>query len=141
MVMEAQPTSQLPRGLLEAFNQSRVAIFIGAGASVASGMPAWDELVGHLADELNIPPDVGEGRFSPRLLAAIPQYYENRYGRRALTDAVRNYVPRHARKVSPIHELLAKLPCDLYYTTNFDLLLEHALATQNREFDLVASED
>src|SRR5437879_5600462 len=104
-------------------------------------MPTWSQLVKQLAEELGISPDSQSGKFSAGLLAGIPQYYENRYGRAALIGRLRNLVPRKPDKRSTVHDLLAKLPCTLFYTTNFDLLLEGALTAHDRDYVVVSDED
>lgn len=143
--MSGGTQAALPQRLVEAFRQRRAAVFVGAGASVPAGMPSWQTLVGRLAEEISIEPESrvsdGTAEFSPRQLASIPQFYENRLGRRSLIAALRSHLPRRAPGRSDIHGLLADLPCDLYYTTNFDTLLEDALSHNGRdEYDLVVTE-
>ena len=104
-------------------------------------MPTWLQLVDQLAEDLGIDDAPLHGRLQLSQLAAIPQYYENRFGRKSLTERVRTLIPRRGVEPSEVHELLADLPCDLYYTTNFDLLLEDALGHRGREFETIATEE
>lgn len=41
----------LPSELIDAFRENRAAVFVGAGASVAAGLPNWDDLIVQLARE------------------------------------------------------------------------------------------
>lgn len=131
----------LPPGLVREFRVGQAAVFAGAGASVDAGLPTWSQLVEELADELGIAETTSTGRLQLSNLTAIPQYYENRFGRKSLTEKLRDAIPRKGTEPSASHQLLADLPCNLYYTTNFDVLLEHALEAAGREFETVSSEE
>jgi hypothetical protein len=131
----------LPAGLVRELRRGQVAVFAGAGASVAAGMPTWLQLIDQLAEDLGVYESAPHGRLQLSQLSAIPQYYENRFGRKSLTERVRALIPRRGVAPSEVHELLAELPCDLYYTTNFDILLEDALDAKGREFDTIATEE
>lgn len=129
---------EIDRRLIEAFAHQRVVVFLGAGVSIGAGHPSWNQLVSVLASELGIEPDVGSSMFSPRLLLGIPQYYENMFGKRDLALAIERAVGRN--KASSIHDRIATLPCNLFYTTNFDELLEESLGHNGVEFDVIASD-
>lgn len=137
-----------PSELIDAFREDRASIFVGAGASMAAGLPGWDELVTQLANELRI--TLPTGPLSPDTLLKIPQYYENRSGgRRELMrrlDKLLKSGRKNLRKLKaalrrPVHHYLVQLPNKLYYTTNFDTFLEDELAEQGIEFDVVDSEN
>lgn len=131
----------LPLGLVREFRLGQAAVFAGAGASVDAGLPTWLELTNQLADELGIVESASNGRLQLSQLSAIPQYYENRFGRKSLTEKLRDSIPRKGIDPSTSHRLLADLPCNLFYTTNFDVLLESALQEAGREFEVVATEE
>jgi hypothetical protein len=136
------PTSAatLPAQLVKAFREGRAAVFVGAGASIAAGLPSWQELVAKLASELPFEPDLPGGVFSPHALLNIPQYYEYEFGRRELHKRLEELLSE--REPSRIHNLLAQLPNRLYYTTNFDGLLEDALRDSDRtQIALIADDD
>jgi hypothetical protein len=44
-------------------------------------------------------------------------------------------------KPSPTYDLVAQLPCTLYYTTNFDELLEDSLRRTDTKYELVVSDE
>jgi len=132
-------TAALPTDLVEAFRERRAAVFIGAGASLSVGLPDWNALVATLATDLGITPDFGD-RFSASLLPVIPQYYANEFGAKSLYVKVDRLL-RPVLPTSRPHALLAQLPCDLFYTTNLDTLLENALVATHRPFDLVLDDD
>ena len=64
-------------------------------------------------------------------LAKVSLVYECLVARRPLIDEVKKQIPDKERKPSAVLKLLAKLPIDLYVTTNYDRLLERALETRN----------
>jgi hypothetical protein len=138
---------RLPAGLIKAFQERRAAVFVGAGASVAAGLMSWDDLVNDLAKDLDFP--LPQQPISPELLLKIPQYYFNRKGgRRELIRFIKDDFKRKEqlfRKnrrtlTRPIHHYLAKLPTDLYYTTNLDTYLEDELRNERRGVDVIDSE-
>jgi hypothetical protein len=115
-------------------------VFLGAGASIAAGLPSWQDLVSILASELGIAADFADGSFSSMNLLNIPQYYQNDRGRRSLITQLDAALASHGP--SPIHDLIAALPTDLFYTTNFDHLLENALAAAERDrYALIVDEN
>ena len=129
----------IPPDLVTAFKERRAAMFIGAGVSISAGLPDWNTLASHLAQQLGISPDL-DGRFSPSMLPLIPQYFANTYGAKSLYVTVDRLL-KPAVPWSMAHSLIAQLPCDLFYTTNLDMLLENALQSQHRSFDLVLDDD
>lgn len=133
--------NDLPAGLVREFRSSQVAVFVGAGASVSAGMPTWLQLVDALADDLGMYEAAPAGRLQLSQLSSIPQYYENRFGRKSLTERLRTLIPRRPSSSSIVHGLIADLPSDLFYTTNFDTLLEASLEDRGRDFETVATED
>ncbi len=138
---EPMNETDLPAGLVRELRRGQVAVFAGAGASVAAGMPTWLQLVDKLAEDLGMYDSTPTGRLQLSQLTSIPQYYENRFGRKSLTERVRALIPRRGVSPSEVHRLVADLPCDLYYTTNFDILLEDALDARGREFETIATEE
>jgi SIR2-like protein len=95
-------------------------LFVGAGLSTAAGLPTWNDLLVPLAAEIGV-----AGEFAD--LPLLAEYYEqNAPGRRpALETHLRNALSAY-RTPAESHHLIAKLPIDEIWTTNFDPLLETA---------------
>lgn len=106
---------------------------------MAAGLPSWHHLVGGLAEELGLEPDGTDGTFSPHALLNVPQFYENHYDRHRLQHKIVDLLGH--RPVSQVHRLLAELPNLLYYTTNFDELLEDALRSSDRGHVTIIAEE
>src|SRR5439155_9433890 len=103
-------------------------LFVGAGLSRGAGLPDWGELIDRLAADLHVKPP---GRFDYLDLA---QWHRERFGQEALAAVVRETFHDPARAVRPTlaHYLLLSLPIRLVITTNYDDLLERALAGLKR---------
>ena len=147
-VVRTEPSP--PNSLVDAFKDDRAAVFVGAGASIAAGLPSWDVVVRLLAkrlDGLRVP----RGPVPLDLLLKIPQYYVNHsaHSRRELVELLekefekgRNAFRREKPKLTrPVHYYLAQLPTNRFYTTNIDLLLEEELADQRAEYQVIHDEN
>jgi tetratricopeptide (TPR) repeat protein len=112
----------IPRELTRRFANGKGALFVGAGMSKAAKLPDWEELVAPLRDELML----DETRsYSPEQIAG---WFEIEFGRKRLTDAVSGALLTRGQPTK-CHKLLAALPTDMYFTTNFDTLLEDSLGS------------
>ena len=116
--------------------QERVgAIFAGAGLSVPSGYANWRELLRGIAKDLGLDID----RESD--LIAIAQYHVNdRTHRKKLTDLLVSEFTKDA-KITENHRLLASLPIDTVWTTNYDILIEEAFREAGKRPDVKWSVD
>ena len=124
-------TKQLIR---TAMQERQLVLFIGAGASVNSGMPLWVEAVSQIAKKLNV--DIEKLDY-----LVIPQYYYNARGRKEYTQLMRE-IFRYNDKLYPnaIHDAIMRFGADTVITTNYDHLIEQA-AENNGEFLYVVSQD
>jgi len=132
-------TTKLPQELVKAFRNGRGAVFLGSGASCAAGLPSWSELVTKFAKDLEISLERYNDQYPVSLLLAIPQYYMNKNSRRDLIRSLQEKMS-NVHKNAPIHKLVAQLPTNTFYTTNFDTLLEDELSDQRKDFHLIKDE-
>ncbi|WP_437995957.1 SIR2 family protein [Sorangium sp. So ce185] len=116
---------------VEALEQGTAAAFIGAGLSIAADFPDWRKLLRGLAGELGL--DVDREHDLP----AVAQFYLNRFAnnRGRLAQLVRSTFRRPATPTEN-HRLLARLPLEHLWTTNYDDLLERAWELQGRRLDV-----
>jgi hypothetical protein len=110
----------IPRELTRRFANGKGAIFIGAGMSKGANLPDWHELVAPLREELLLDETKS---YSPEQVAG---WFEIEFGRKKLMERVSGALQEKGQPTK-CHELLATLPADLYFTTNFDTLLEDSL--------------
>ncbi|GAA0334802.1 SIR2 family protein [Sphingomonas oligophenolica] len=107
------------------------AVFAGAGLSVPAGFVDWKELLRPLADELDLDID----RESD--LVSVAQFHVNASGNnrhrlhRAVIEALSADNPPTLN-----HRLLARLPIAIWWTTNYDKLIEKALRENGKVVDV-----
>jgi hypothetical protein len=101
--------------------EENVAIFAGAGLSVGAGYVDWKKLLEPIARDLELDIDQEHD------LISIAQYHLNeKQNRSGLNRAlIEQLSPGHAPTDS--HRILARLPIKIYWTTNYDKLIEDSL--------------
>lgn len=114
----------------EALNEGRAAIFAGAGLSAPAGFVNWAGLLKDVAEELNF-------KIEPHTnLVELAQYYVNETkSYHELSAAILNKFPSSADPCEN-HRILASLPIDVYWTTNFDKLIEKSLQEADKVYDV-----
>jgi hypothetical protein len=111
--------------------EKNAAIFVGAGLSVGAGYVDWKGLLKPIAYELGL--DIA---FESDLVSLV-QYYVNEAGgnRGKLNRLLIEEFSKEARATEN-HDLLARLPISVYWTTNYDKLIERALEKEGRRPDV-----
>jgi hypothetical protein len=124
--------------LAAAISQRKAILFVGAGASMSVGLPSWDVLAKHMAEELAVPAEMLSG-VSYQTLA---EYYRLRAGS---IGPLRSWMDRHwhvsqeAIAASPLHRLIVQLDFPIIYTTNYDRNLEAAFDLHGCPYDRIAN--
>lgn len=105
-------------------------VFAGAGLSVASGYVNWAELMREIAAELGLDVDRETN------LVAIAQYHlnERRNRSRINQKIIDEFSQGHA--LNENHKILARLPIDTFWTTNYDRMIETALEESGKIVDI-----
>lgn len=110
------------RIIREAKSKGRLVLFVGAGASVDSGLPLWRDAIKQIASNLPLT-DIEK----PYDSLKIPQYYYNSRGKKEYTQLMREVfqygVPL---KTTLLHKKLIECQADTIITTNYDHLIEQA---------------
>lgn len=114
--------------IVQELDENNFAIFAGAGLSAPAGYVNWKELLRPLAEELNFNIDREPD------LVSLSQYYVNENSRNRLTEQLIDEVGI-PREPTINHRILAKLPINTYWTTNYDDLIEKALDAENKLAD------
>lgn len=110
--------------------ERNVAIFAGAGMSVAQGYVNWPELLREIGDELGLSVD------REKDLISMAQYHVNENaGRAGINRKIIDEFTEEAT-TGENHEILARLPITTYWTTNYDQLIEKALEVANKRADV-----
>lgn len=114
----------------EALNEGRAAIFAGAGFSRSAGFVDWKRLLEKVAEELNV-------TIEPHTdLVELAQYYVNETkSSHELSTAILNKFPSDAEPTDN-HKIISSIPIGVYWTTNFDKLIEKSLEQSGKVFDV-----
>lgn len=115
--------------LVTELEEGNLAVFAGAGLSIAAGYVDWRNLLKPLTSEIGIDIDKESD------LVALAQYYFNENGRGRLTDHILNEISG-LEEPTRNHEILASLPISTYWTTNYDNLIEKSLQKENKLADV-----
>lgn len=107
--------------------ENNAAVFAGAGLSVPLGYVNWRELLRPLADEMEI--DIEKVND----LVSLAQYYCNEKcgNRHKINQLIFDEFNRQTKQ-SVNHEILARLPIDTYWTTNYDSIIEDSLKEEGK---------
>jgi hypothetical protein len=123
------------QGYSQALWDHNAAVMAGAGLSIPVGLVNWKQLMRTIAK------DVGLDVEKETDLVAIAQYHLNETGgRHKLHQTLVNEFSERAA-LTPNHRILARLPIDTYWTTNYDQLLEQALRDAGKRPDVKATGD
>lgn len=119
------------RLIQQAERDKRLVFFVGAGASIPSGMPSWKEAIEIIKERMDVAPQND--------FLKIPQYYYVQYGKRDYTRLMRE-VFKHKKMLSPndIHHEIFKFQVSTIVTTNYDYLLEEAAKATYRVVDVIS---
>lgn len=124
------------RHFVKAVRASNAAVFAGAGLSRSSGYVDWRKLMKEIADDLGL--DVEQETD----LIAVAQYHLNKYANnRATLDRLLIEEFTKDAVLSENHRLLANLPIDTVWTTNYDNLVERAFQEAHKRVDVKRDAD
>jgi hypothetical protein len=114
----------------QALADHNAAVFAGAGLSIPAGLVDWKRLMRSIASEIGL--DVEKEHD----LIAVAQYHQNeRGGRHRINQVLLNEFSSRA-KTTENHKILARLPIQTYWTTNYDSLIEEALRHAGKTVDI-----
>ena len=125
--------------LKSVYRDRSVILFVGAGVSKNLGLPAWSELIDHIADELGYDPEIYK-TFGENL--ALAEYYRVKKGN---IGPLRSWMDTnwHSKdidlKSSDVHKLIANMKFPMIYTTNYDRWLERSFDLYKKEYIKIAS--
>jgi len=124
--------ARLVRDLTKELREENLAIFAGAGLSVPAGFVNWGELLKPIAEDLEL--DIEREAAD---LISLAQYHCNVNGgnRSKLNQLLIDQFCKRA-ELTDNHKILARLPIDTFWTTNYDSLIETALSDSGKVPDV-----
>jgi len=126
--------------LAGAIKRRQAILFVGAGVSMAVGLPSWKTLVDHLLKELQLGPEVIDGMNDGYQMLA--EFYRLKQGG---MGPLRSWLDRNWKvatdKVSQseLHKLIVELDFPAIYTTNYDRNLETAFEIHHKPYAKIAN--
>lgn len=108
----------------------RAAAFLGAGMSSGAGYVDWKELLKDVAIELGL--DITK---EDDLISLAQYYVSYKQNKKPLVEAIIENISTSKIPTEP-HEILASLPLDTYWTTNYDNLIEKAVENNGKRIDV-----
>jgi hypothetical protein len=136
----AQQKSSSRDVLADAIKRRHAILFVGAGVSMAVGLPSWQNFVDHLLKELDLSPDVIDGMNDGYQMLA--EFYRLKQGG---MGPLRSWLDRNwkvaADRVaeSKLHKLIVELDFPTIYTTNYDRNLETAFEVHKKHYAKIAN--
>ena len=122
--------TQFKKSYSKAIREGYAAIFAGAGLSKASGFVDWKELLDDLAREINL--DVAKESD----LVEVAQYYVNeKNSRNEINEKIVNRFVTETQESENIR-ILSELPIHVFWTTNYDHLIEDTLRKCGKHVDV-----
>lgn len=114
----------------KAIKENNAAIFAGAGLSIPAGFVNWKNLLRDIAADLKLDIDKEND------LIAIAQYHYNEKGnnRHRLNQLLIDEFTQ-GTSVTQNHRILAALPIQTYWTSNYDKLIEKAIEEEGKTPD------
>lgn len=123
-------TDDLVETFVAALRDQNAAIFAGAGLSVPAGFVNWKKLMQSVASDLGLDVDKEHD------LIALAQYHKNeRGGRHKINQLIVTDLTKRA-VLTENHKILARLPVQTFWTTNYDRLIEEALGQEGKTPDV-----
>src|SRR5687768_12838933 len=100
---------------VKALKENNAVIFAGAGLSTATGLFDWKKLLNPIAERLGL--DIDDEEHD---LPALAQFFVDDQGgvRGELDQLLVDQYGKMDLKPSPNHEILARLPIQIFWTTN-----------------------
>jgi hypothetical protein len=121
---------------VKAIKENNAVVFAGAGISVDSGFFDWRRLLEPIAKRLGL--DINEEYD----LTALAQYFVDKEGGRGeLNQVLVDHYHNLNVKLSTKHKILARLPIQIFWTTNFDNLIEQSLIDAGKTPDVKKTQD
>ena len=127
--------SELVRQYSNRLRNGYATVFIGAGVSIASGLPSWASLMEIPARAINVPISK-----ETDLYTLAEQYVQHEGNRTALIDII---IKSMAKPCEPniSHQIISRLPYKELWTSNYDQLIEMALASCGKGVNVIRRDE
>ena len=118
---------------VKALHDCNASIFLGAGFSYDVFKKDWGKLLAPYAAKL------GVGSTKQLNLPQVAQAYANKFSSTDLKESIsKKFI---SDEITKKHKLIARLPIQNYWTTNYDHLIENALNAEKKHYDKMFRND
>lgn len=117
----------------KAHNENYLSVFAGAGVSIDSNLPSWNELIDKIRKKL------GDIESKDDNLVVAEKFYI-RFGKADYYKNLKEFIPDYT-KPNDIHEAIVNLNIKNIITTNWDNLFEQAVYDNGRYFDIIKQDE
>lgn len=119
------------RHINDAIKNDSLIVFLGAGASMNSGLPSWDSLITELREDLAIEDSPGNN-------LKIAQYYYDMVGQQKYFQKIDDIFLKYQNaKPNEIHEEIERINPKHIITTNYDSLIEKQVNSGINKYQIV----
>lgn len=121
--------------LAKQLDRDKLIIFVGAGVSMNSGLPNWEQLVEPMVKEL----DLGEEGINQEDILKIPEMYYKTFEKNYYYECL-NEIFSGVYFPNDIHKELKEMNLPCVITTNYDTLLEEEL-NEAYDYDVIKRDE
>lgn len=119
--------------LVSAMNNDKLIVFVGAGVSIGSGLPSWNDLIDPLKSEL----DIDETNN-----LKVAQLYYDTWGKHKYMEKIKGILSEgKVPQPNKLHELIFNMRPRHIITTNYDTLLEDKLNFGLKMYSVLKKDD
>lgn len=127
------------KDIVEYFSKSikckSASFFIGSGLSIGAGYPTWADILNDCASEINL-----DAKKEKKDLINLAQYYFNDKKRTKINEIIKDSFSNKKANITETHKLIAALPLDDIWTTNYDTLLERSFEHYGTENTVITDD-
>lgn len=126
--------------LAEELRDGKLIIFVGAGVSMNSKLPSWNELIRDYAEKLGMIKENEQRSFNGEETLEIPEIYYDKFGKIKYYEILEKRF--NAREYSPnsIHKTLKKMNLNYIIITNYDKLIEDEFENK-KIYDIITKDN
>lgn len=120
------------KNIIQAKEQNRLVIFVGAGVSKNSNIPFWSELIQIIRDKYLT------GLDEKTDYLKVAQLFYNQRGKKEYYDIVKQILLHKKATYNPINEAILSLNPEHIITTNYDDLFEQVINRDRLQYDVIS---
>ena len=126
--------------LAEELRDGKLIVFVGAGVSMNSKLPSWNELIRDYAEKLGMIKEDEYRSFNAEETLDIPEIYYDKFGKIKYYEILEKRFSDRKYLPNSIHKSLKKMDLNYIITTNYDKLIEEEFKNKNI-YDIITKDN